>query len=76
MTYNMQPGSSQTGHTDDEMKREAPIASALIWIFSSSASQPWRSSWSRSSGRISRNFTQICSPMRPCWLHGSQPCRS
>jgi len=33
MTYNMQPGSSQTGHTDDEMKREAPIAGALIWIF-------------------------------------------
>ena len=30
---NLQPGFSQSGHSDDEMKKEAPIAGALIWIF-------------------------------------------
>jgi hypothetical protein len=30
---NLQPGFSQSGHSDDQMKREAPIAGALIWIF-------------------------------------------
>ena len=30
MSNNLQPGFSQTGHTDDEMKKEAPIAGALI----------------------------------------------
>jgi hypothetical protein len=32
MSNNLQPGFTPTGHSDDEMKREAPIAGALIWI--------------------------------------------
>jgi hypothetical protein len=33
MSNNLQPGFTPTGHTDDEMKKQAPIAGALIWIF-------------------------------------------